>query len=152
MAKVTDGLKKLALAQLIPEDEYELIIDSVVTGMGNDNWEKVWCKFVNPPDQKLLARRISHMIGSPDTSDWRGLTEILSAAQLEEVPGGDYGEGDTRNLVGVTFRGRVFHRQGNRGQEAAIVPIVDSDWLSKLSAEDGDEPPKRRRRKASKRS
>ena len=126
--------------------------------MGDNNWEKVWCEFVDPPDTGLAVRRVSHMIGSPDTNDWRGLTEILQAAQLYNIPDGEFGEDDTRNLVGVEFPGRIYHGQGNRGLEAKIAPTVDPEWVSKMLAEaeggyeDEAPAPKRRKKAAKKKS
>jgi hypothetical protein len=156
MAKVTDGLRKLSKANLMPEDNYDLAVREVVTGMGENNWEKIWAVPVNPEDPSLATRRTSYMIGSPDTGDWRGLTELLKAAKLTEVPDGDYGEGDTRNLVGVEFPARIFHGQGNRGLEAKIAPTVDHDWVAENTAEDGeDEAPARKKtakKKASKKT
>lgn len=148
MAKVTDGLRKLARAQLIPEDEYDLVIRKVVTEMGPDNWERADCVFVNPPDPSLATRRVSHLLGSPDTGDWRGLQDILMAAKLEEVPDGEYGPGDTRNLEGVTFSGRIYHGMGRRGPEAKISPIIDDKWMQELMAGDGEPPPRKRTRKS----
>jgi hypothetical protein len=150
MAKVTDGLRQLAKANLVPEDEYDFIVREVVIGMGDNNWEKVRCNIVNPPDPALATRRIDYLIGSPDTGDWRGLTQLLEAAQLTNVPDGDFGDGDTRNLVEVEFPGRIYHRQGNRGLEANIAPTVNHDWVAEhtdQSEEDEDASSKRRSRK-----
>ena len=147
MAKVTDGLRTIAKAQLVPEDEYDFVVRKVVTGMGKDNWERVDCNFVNPPDQGLATRRISHLIGSPDTGDWRGLQEILMAAELEEVPNGDYGPGDTRNLEGVEFRARVYHGTGRRGLEAKLSMIINDEWVTKLMSDDDETPTRRKRAK-----
>jgi len=136
MAKVTQGLKELQKAQLLPEADYDWRIVQVVTGMGDNNWEKVWCVMVNPTDPSLATRRVSKMIGSPDVGDWRGLAAILSAAKLLDVPDGDYGPGDTRNLEGVEFPGRLYHGMGNRGMEANIEPTIDQDW-AKENLSDG---------------
>lgn len=152
MAKVTEGLRQLSKANLVPEDEYDFVVREVVTNMGDNNWEKVRCNILNAPDPSLATRRIDYLIGSPDTGDWRGLTDLLKAAKLTEVPDGDYGEGDTRNLAGVEFPGRVYHRQGNRGEEANIRPTVDHDWVAENTAsdDDGETPRKTTEKKASK--
>lgn len=150
MAKVTQGLRQLAKANLIPEEEYDFIVREVVTGMGDDNWEKVRCNIVNPSEPSLATRRIDFMIGSPDTGDWRGLTQLLEAAQLTEVPDGDYGPGDTRNLVELEFPGRVHHTQGKRGWEAQIRPTIDHEWVAKHSGEEDEPEEGSRRRKKSK--
>lgn len=149
MAKVTDGLRTLAKAQLVPEDEYKFVVRRVVTGMGNDNWERADCVFVDPPDPSLATRRVSHLLGSPDTGDWRGLQDILMAAKLEEVPDGEFGPGDTRNLEGVTFDGRIYHGTGRRGPEAKISPIIDDEWMQEIMAEDGGPATRKTRKKKS---
>jgi hypothetical protein len=135
MARVTEGLRDLVKSNLIPEDQYDFVVREVVTGMGDNNWEKVRCNIVNPSEPSLATRRIDYMLGSPDTGDWRGLVQLLEAARLEEVPDGEYGEGDTRNLEGLEFPGRVFHRVGNRGLEANISPIVDPAWVTEHTDE-----------------
>lgn len=152
MAKVTDGLKSLAKAQLVPEDEYDFKISKVTTNMGDNNWEKVSCVFLNPSEPSLATRRIDHMIGSPDTGDWRGLQQILMAAKLEDVPDGDYGEGDTRNLEGVEFTARVYHGSGRHGPEAKLSPIIDDEWVQQMMSEDGDEPTTTQRKKRGKKT
>ena len=128
MAKVTQGLKELQKANLLPEDTYDWRVAQVITNMGDNNWEKVWCIMVNPDDPSLATRRVSMLIGSPDVGDWRGLTSLLAAAKLTDVPDGDFGPGDTRNLEGVEFTGRLYHKMGNRGMEAAIEPTIDQNW------------------------
>lgn len=146
MAKITEGLRALAKANLVPEDEYEFTIAKVRIGLGDDNWELADCRFVNPENPSLAVRRISYFLGSPDTGNWNGLQDLLFACELEEVPDGDYGEQETQNLEGVNFRGRVYHGMGKKGLEAKIAPIVNDAWVQELmSSEEG--PAKRRTKK-----
>lgn len=146
MAKVTQGMAALAKANLVPEDDYDFVVRQVVTKMGDDEWEKAWCVIENPEEPSLATRRISYMLGSPITGDWRGLTELIQAAKLTGVPDGDYGDSDTRNLEGVTFPGRIFHRTGNRGLEAAIRPTIDHDWVAANMDEEGASTGRRRKK------
>lgn len=147
MAKVTDGLRAMAKAQLVPEQTYDFKVAKVRIEMGDDNWERADCVIQNPEDPKLATRRIGYLLGSPDTGDWRSLQTLLWALKLENVPDGEYGKNDTRNLEGAEFEGRLYHRMGNRGLEASIRPIYEEAWVQEHLSEDGSSAGGGRRRK-----
>ena len=150
MAKVTDGVKTLMESDLIPDATYRLRVNKVRPA---GSWEVADLGFVNPEDPELVGRRLSYFLGEPSTNNWRGLTDLLKAAKLLEVPKDENGDQDTKtSLIGIEFPARVTRRDGKRGPENVVYPTMDNDWIAaKLQdgSGGGTEVKKRRRRRSS---
>lgn len=149
MAEVTAGVKSLMEADLIPDASYNLRVNRVRDA---GSWEAADLGFVNPSDPELVGRRLTYFLGEPSTKNWRGLTDLLKAAKLLEVPKDENGKQDTKtSLIGIEFPARVTRRDGKRGPENVVYPTLDNDWvmanLQDGSGGGGPEVKKRRRRR-----
>lgn len=144
MAKVKEGIRKLMESDLIPDKDYE---GQVMRVRDAGTWEVADVSIVDA-EPELIGRRLSYFLGEPSTNSWRGLTELLKAAKLEEVPKDENGDQDTKtSLVGVKFPMRVRRRDGKRGPENVVYPIADNDWVGKMmgGGPSGEAAPRRRK-------
>lgn len=153
MAEVNKGVRELMESDLIPDDDYNFVVNAVRDA---GTWEVADLGFDSPDDPELVGRRLSYFLGQPSTESWRGLTDLLKSAKLMDVPEDEAtGKRDTKiGLIGVKFPGRVRRRDGNRGPENVVYPIIDPDWVSQ-HLKDGsgggteETKPRRRRRRRS---
>lgn len=130
MARVTQGIKEMAEADLIPEESYMMRVLSV-DEVGDKGWEVARCGFDNPSDKGLVGRRVDYFLGRE--GNWRGLQRLLQAAQLTELPEDENGDQDTQtSLVGVVFPASITHGERNGMPENRLSPNIDYDWLASV--------------------
>lgn len=106
--QVTEGREALAKADLVPEGNYTLEIvgveDVVMKKYNNKDGSVGKVRITEAEDAEnnvpeILGRAFDYWLVGKNS---RGLRMLLQHLDLDSVP-----EGDTLNLKGLTFRGRV---------------------------------------------
>lgn len=127
MAEVTQSFRELAEADLIPEDDYRMRVLSV-DEVGDKGWEVARCGFVDPPDKELTGRRVDYFLGRE--GDWRGLSRLLQAAKIFDLPFDPEGKQRTQtSLPGLEFPAHVRRGMRKGMPENQLSPNIDYDWV-----------------------
>lgn len=135
MAEVKESFRELAEADMIPENDYEMRVISV-DQVGDKGWEVARCGFVEPPDKELTGRRVDYFIGRE--GNWRGLSRLLQAAQLFDLPMDSEGKQKTEtSLPGLKFPAHVSKGTRNGMPENRLSPNIDYDWVEANADKEG---------------
>ena len=127
MAEVKESFKELAEADLIPEADYMMRVISAGP-RGEKGWEMARCGFVDPPDKELSGRTIDYFLGR--AGDWRGLSRLLQAAQIFDLPVGPDGKQTTEgSLPGLEFPASVYRGSRNGLPQNQLSPNIDYQWV-----------------------
>ena len=115
--QINEGREALAKADLIPDGDYTLLIKSVKDvkmkkyGGKEGSVSKVEIIEADDPANdvpEVIGRVFDFWLVGKNT---RSLRLLLQHLNLDEVP-----DGDTMNLSGVSFKGRITSWQGDDGE------------------------------------
>jgi len=133
VAKLKVGLREMSKRELLPEGEYKFLINDIRTTKDGSG-EGAFLEVVKGPDPELVGRRSYMYLMNLQTEDTPGLSPLLASLQLIYPPDGEYGEGDTHNLIGLEFDAQVVisidKKTGN--DRNYVNPEYDADWLDEV--------------------
>ena len=115
--KIEEGLDALQRAELIPDDVYTVTIAAVkdvnMVKFNNKPGCVAKCEITAADDAannvpEIVGRSVDYWLVGRNA---RGLRRLLEHLDLETVPGGD-----TANLVGLEFKGRISSWEDKDGE------------------------------------
>lgn len=150
MAKLNQGLKAMIQADLVPEME-DVTMKIVAINTTNNGWEIARCVIKDPEDDALVGRNFSIFLCNEGQNNFRGVTDLMKSLQMVEPPQDENGEQTTKAFLGAEFQANIRKRDGKRGPENVVYPIIDNDWVAANvgGGNEQAEAPKRRRRRRS---
>jgi hypothetical protein len=137
LPEMTAVMKIGPKGRVVGDDEWE-VIDMFVTSKPNSDGQT--------PDESYVGRKIGYFLGQEKTNNWRGVTDLLMALQLQEVPERDGEQNTLTAFEGVEVECRITKDEVKVRNNAR--PVIDWDWVNKdYEGEGGGKPAGRKTRK-----